>query len=941
MRLVGVCNARRRPLVWLLAVVLLAVWSPSGVSSRRGCEEVNELASLRRLNVGSVGNIPGDMSSGNPIAREAGAGKSFNLRRLLQDSPSSSDENDSEEGGGASVAGDGFPIEVSSSVQLCVPSFNTYFFPFANGNRQLIDPGANLKATSRECCASCLENDKCNAWQWCPVEVGCSFGNTTASSAVSNTSFPYLGCQLLNLEGFSKYVLDMTNVLSKGEAVPFIAGAPLNVSYEEVPGYDVLPGNELGSAYDFECDLSIDAAQFGFAVEGDSGGNRTNGADLAGSTPSDGVLAPLRYNSSSTYGCMISGTATVVGDICTALGERCLGFDYYSKGFDPLGVLGGTLGAVPFGGPVGVLKTGELPSSSSSVIDLNPNSALYVKSGILPESSNALAGGLPGSPPNDGAIPGEATPNGGENASDGGDNTVVIVVVSVIVGLVVVLGLVVMFYYIKRYQQMTKAFPSPPTSLGSRSTMTPHVGRSPSAAHKISGPFDPTNGAYGTSPMVINGADKNSSLSERNSSDELTSNSLDQTGSETPPSARQLRTILNSQNGFQNNINNNNGDIVVTEVSLPSDGAIAAQTVTGGRPGSAPLSATGSSARDLMDAFSQMYMKRPAVDYATLGSLKEDEEAKAVKELEAAVAAEQSRRAIQSGSKDDSTKIPSLIRNEATGLEHAGLADDWSILPEEVEVCRRPDGTWWQLGTGGFGTVYRGLYHGIHPVAIKIIHHVEEDRHKDSFIREASLLKALRHRNVVQFLGASLDGPQGTALLVTELMELGDLWRALPAKDDSGERIFGWYLRGAQCISDVANGLHYLHTKRVVHFDLKSANILLSKAGTAKLADIGMARVLNKSHLSIISGLGTFAWSAPEVLAGRRCTEKADIYSLGVVLWEICTGEAPARGDMRPLKAPEDCPQAIVDLYEQCVKEEPDERPSALDVLEAIRPFVH
>ncbi len=59
----------------------------------------------------------------------------------------------------------------------------------------------------------------------------------------------------------------------------------------------------------------------------------------------------------------------------------------------------------------------------------------------------------------------------------------------------------------------------------------------------------------------------------------------------------------------------------------------------------------------------------------------------------------------------------------------------------------------------------------------------------------------------------------------------------------------------------------------------------------AKIADIGMARTLNnKSCLSVLSGLGTFAWSAPEVLTGRRCTEKVDIYSFGVVLWEICTG---------------------------------------------------
>jgi len=784
---------------------------------------------------------------------------------------------------------------VSTNVQLCKTSFKTYFFPFANGNRQVTDPVTNLKSTARECCASCLEEEKCNAWQWCPVEIGCSYGNTSsaASSAVSNTSFPYLGCQLLNLEGFSNYLFDMTNVVSRGEAVPFVAGAPLNLTVVEVDGYDSFVGNELGGRFDFECIELLD------------------GVDIVGEN--------ITYDSSPRYGCMVSAGAEEVASICTALGDgRCVAFDYYPNGFDPWGVLGEKLGAVPLAGPVGVLKTGDVAESFLAEVDLNPNSVVYVKSGVLPAGASSESGGI-----SDGGR-GDALTGGSDG--DGGVSTAVIVVVSVIVGLIVIAGLFLMFYYIKRYQQMTKSFPSPPMSMNSGGTGTPQIGRSPMAAHRKGGPFTSTYGANG---MVLvndgrNGNDLDSkSMAERNSSDELATS--DGRTSDSPPRER------------RDGINDN---VVVTEVSLPpmSEGAMQAA----GRPGSAPSSAPGSSARDLMDAFSQMYMKRPTVDYAELGSLKEDEETKAVEEMVRVVAAEQSRRASRSGqtTPESSNKIPSLIKNEATGLEHAGLADDWSILPEEVEVCRRPDGTWWQLGTGGFGTVYRGLYHGIHPVAIKIIHHVEEDRHKDAFIREATLLKALRHRNVVQFLGASLDGPQGTALLVTELMELGDMWRALPAKDDRGERIFGWYNRGAQCVADVANGLHYLHTKRVVHFDLKSANILLSKAGTAKLADIGMARVLNKSHLSIISGLGTFAWSAPEVLAGRRCTEKADIYSLGVVLWEICTGEAPNRGDMRSLEAPEDCPQAIVDLYKQCVRESPEERPSALECLQVLKAFV-
>jgi serine/threonine protein kinase len=137
-------------------------------------------------------------------------------------------------------------------------------------------------------------------------------------------------------------------------------------------------------------------------------------------------------------------------------------------------------------------------------------------------------------------------------------------------------------------------------------------------------------------------------------------------------------------------------------------------------------------------------------------------------------------------------------------------------------------------------------------------------------------------------------------------------------------------------MTDVARGLAYLHSKRVVHLDLKSANILLSRTGAAKIADVGMARVLNKSCLSALSGMGTFAWSAPEVLAGRRCTEKVDVYSWGVVLWEVCTGEAPVRGDMRALRVPEECPPEVAELYRRCVEEEPQARPTAAEVVQAL-----
>lgn len=258
----------------------------------------------------------------------------------------------------------------------------------------------------------------------------------------------------------------------------------------------------------------------------------------------------------------------------------------------------------------------------------------------------------------------------------------------------------------------------------------------------------------------------------------------------------------------------------------------------------------------------------------------------------------------------------------------------WSIQPEEVVICRRPDGTYWQLGSGAFGTVYKGLYYGSTPVAVKVLHRVDDARRTVDFQREVTLLKELRDRNVVRFLGACLDGP--AAMLVTEYMEFGDLWRALPLANTGGQRIFGWWKRGRRILLDVAHGLQYLHSRRVVHLDLKSANILLSRHGTAKIADIGMARVLNREYLSVLSGLGTFAWSAPELIFGRRCTERVDIYSFGVVLWEVCTGDVPTRGALRPLLPGIDCPPAVCALFDACTAEEPAQRPSSSQLVAAL-----
>ncbi len=89
----------------------------------------------------------------------------------------------------------------------------------------------------------------------------------------------------------------------------------------------------------------------------------------------------------------------------------------------------------------------------------------------------------------------------------------------------------------------------------------------------------------------------------------------------------------------------------------------------------------------------------------------------------------------------------------------------------------------------------------------------------------------------------------------------------------------------------------------MAHLDLKSSNVLIAADGTAKISDVGLAALISRSYLSQMAPAGTWAWVAPEVILGGRVTMKADIFSFGVVLWEIITLERPAwRGNLRDIR---------------------------------------
>lgn len=126
-------------------------------------------------------------------------------------------------------------------------------------------------------------------------------------------------------------------------------------------------------------------------------------------------------------------------------------------------------------------------------------------------------------------------------------------------------------------------------------------------------------------------------------------------------------------------------------------------------------------------------------------------------------------------------------------------------------------------------------------------------------------------------------------------------------------------------------GLSSLHAVGVVHRDLKSLNVLLASNFTAKLADVGIAAVQTQGYLTASAGqvMGTLAWSAPELLLGEQCNEKVDIYSLGVVLWELVTGKVPQLGKIKPPRPSKRCPPELCELIRDCLHEDRRQRPSA------------
>ncbi|KAG0196903.1 hypothetical protein BGX28_009629 [Mortierella sp. GBA30] len=217
-----------------------------------------------------------------------------------------------------------------------------------------------------------------------------------------------------------------------------------------------------------------------------------------------------------------------------------------------------------------------------------------------------------------------------------------------------------------------------------------------------------------------------------------------------------------------------------------------------------------------------------------------------------------------------------------------------------------------EIGRGAFGKVCKWNHEGTW-MAVKVIR--VTDGCAEDIERETTFISQLSHKHIVRCYGIQRD--KHYVHIIMDYAEGGNLESAAPNLDwENKQRI----------IREVALGLAYLHSQKIVHRDIKGANILLTKHNQAKLCDFGLARVMaSATCASTYTAIGTMRWMAPELLTARpKYSEKSDVYALGVVMKEL----------MHQADAP---PDAFIALMEKCLYKNPEKRPTLDEIVDTFQ----
>ncbi|CAD6251393.1 unnamed protein product [Miscanthus lutarioriparius] len=209
---------------------------------------------------------------------------------------------------------------------------------------------------------------------------------------------------------------------------------------------------------------------------------------------------------------------------------------------------------------------------------------------------------------------------------------------------------------------------------------------------------------------------------------------------------------------------------------------------------------------------------------------------------------------------------------------------EYEIPWEDLDIGER-------IGLGSYGEVYHADWNGTEVAVKKFLDQDLSGVSLEQFKCEVRIMSRLRHPNVVLFLGYVTQPPNLSIL--TEYLPRGSLYRLLHRPNSQIDEV-----RRLKMALDVAKGMNYLHSSHptIVHRDLKSPNLLVDKNWVVKVSDFGMSRLKHHTFLSSKSTAGTPEWMAPEVLRNEPSNEKCDVYSFGVILWELATMRVPWSG---------------------------------------------
>ena len=283
--------------------------------------------------------------------------------------------------------------------------------------------------------------------------------------------------------------------------------------------------------------------------------------------------------------------------------------------------------------------------------------------------------------------------------------------------------------------------------------------------------------------------------------------------------------------------------------------------------------------------------------------------------------------------------VPLPQREQPRGVGGHAVATFDEIPISEIQFGRR-------IGTGAFGEVLKANYQGTDVAVKRLRLDPSQPQAAEDFRRELRVLCGLRHRHVVQFLGACTTGPD--LCLVMDFCGFGSLYGVLHNRRQhiTAAHVLRW-------MADTARGMVYLHSRNIIHRDIKSGNLLLNDSGVVKVADFGLARAHGPTS-NLLTLVGTYPYMAPELLDSQPYNSSVDVYSFGVVMWECLTRDEPfrglspmqivatlLRGERPKLPASPALPQSYVQLLTECWATQPERRPTFAAALDRLLGIAH